>query len=497
MPQRPLRTLSEPEYTAIQQRLLADAPDGLDEAGFQRWMGSRLAAAVGEAEASPEPVQGSALGRFASNAGAMLNPVTAVKGIAHAVTHPIDTVKGIGSAMVDQAGKARESYDQGDYSRMLGHGVAAAIPVLGPAAAEAGEQIAEGDIAGGLGRGAGMIAQMGVAPAARAVGKSRAVAGLRGSAADALRASAETGVVKALGATKERFKALSEKLAPEMLKRGIRGSRESLAAQAAEQLSTSGQAIDDALQQYGARQAPIQSVVSALERSKAAFQGTNAAGQTVIFEPRAIHQINGLQKVLTDLGPDVRVDQLVAVRRTWDKVVADAGGFSHRAPGAVGQPLKDISEAAIKRDATTAIRELLNREVPELTALNREFSFWKNLDDVVSQTLKRTQPQGPSLTGTARDVGGQVMGSAMSGGNLGAAVALGKVAKMAGSVFTSPRWRLASAHAKDALADAIVSNSPSKIATALAQLGRPARAGILYETTSPSGSPSLATGSSR
>jgi hypothetical protein len=45
-----------------------------------------------------------------------------------------------------------------------GHALAGALPLIGPAAAEAGEQIGSGDVAGGLGRGAGLIASTVLGP---------------------------------------------------------------------------------------------------------------------------------------------------------------------------------------------------------------------------------------------------------------------------------------------------------------------------------------------
>jgi hypothetical protein len=288
-------------------------------------------------------------------------------------------------------------------------------------------------------------------------------------AAGALRDSAEKGVMQALGASKERFKAMSERLVPEMLKRGIRGSREQLAERAGAAADAAGQEIDNALQQFGSRQVGVKPVSDAIEKAKDAFRSTNAAGKVVEFEPRAIRQLDGLKGVIDDLGPDARVDQLVAVRRAWDKVVADAGGYAHRAPGGIGVPLKDISEATSKREATTAIRQLLDKEVPELTALNKEFSFWKNLDDVVTQTMKRKAPQGEGLGAAVKESAGNLAG-AVATGNLAGAFAIGKMAKFASSVFASPRWKLASAQMKDSLASAIASNDVTKISTALSRI---------------------------
>src|SRR5881394_3275155 len=260
-----------------------------------------------------------------------------------------------------------------------------------------------------------------------------------------LKEQASKQVVQALGPTKERFKAIAEKLAPNILQRGLRGSREALQDQAATTLSQVGDQLDTLLTQRGQQVISPQPVIQALETSKEAFRTTTAAGKIVEFEPRAIKQLNGLQQVLTDLGPTPTVEQLVAVRRAW-----------------------------AKREATSAIRELLAQQVPDLAAVNKEYAFWKGLNDVLTQTLKRTQPQGPSLTRQVLETGSAAMGGAIgsTAGPVGAAggVALGKVMAMAQSTMRSPAWKLASAQAKDRLADAIVSNNAGKIAMALARI---------------------------
>lgn len=131
---------------------------------------------------APAP-EGSATSRFLSNAAEMLNPIAAVKGIAHAVANPIDTYHGMVDASAEQFGKAREAFGSGRYAEAAGHGLAGAVPVIGPAAANAGEQIAAGDIAGGMGSMTGLAGgaalagptmravQPAMKPAAQAVGR--------------------------------------------------------------------------------------------------------------------------------------------------------------------------------------------------------------------------------------------------------------------------------------------------------------------------------------
>jgi hypothetical protein len=149
----PQRTLTESEYNAIKAHVLDAAPEGLKEEDFGRYVGPALASAVGEAESSAAPLEGSSLARFASGAWKTINP----SGIVTAVVHPIDTAKALIDAHSAQLDKAKQAYADGRYSEAVGHLGAAALPVLGPAAANAGERIGTGDVAGGLGEGAGLV----------------------------------------------------------------------------------------------------------------------------------------------------------------------------------------------------------------------------------------------------------------------------------------------------------------------------------------------------
>lgn len=126
------------------------------------------------ADATPaaQPAQADAVSRFLSNAGEVLNPVTAITGLASAVRHPIRTGQGIVQAHVAQAGKARQAFTEGRMSEAVGHAGATLLPILGPAAADIGEQIGTGDVAGGLGRGVATVAGTALAgPAVRGAGR--------------------------------------------------------------------------------------------------------------------------------------------------------------------------------------------------------------------------------------------------------------------------------------------------------------------------------------
>lgn len=158
-----------------------------------------VAQAAAPAEAPP---QGSALSRFAGGAAEMLNPITAVQGIAQMVAHPIDTAKAIGSASLAQAEQAKAAYDRGDYGTAALR-AGASVPIIGPLAADIAEQAQGGDYAGAAGRAVGLVAgpkvfgAMAKAPGAVVRGAARAARGAVTAApevADAARWALEQGI---------------------------------------------------------------------------------------------------------------------------------------------------------------------------------------------------------------------------------------------------------------------------------------------------------------
>lgn len=216
--------------------------------------------------------QGSALRRFASNAAEMLNPITAVKGIAQAVMNPIDTGKALYGAQAGQFGQAREAFGQGRYAEAFGHGLAGSVPLVGPIAAEAGEQIASGDVAGGLGKTTGLLAPLGVRPvmqAARAGVPSR----VRQAAATRMEAGAAERVADVMspkvGRNKIRIGNQAETIAPRMARDlvddGAPLTREGFQAQVQTRRAAAEQSLDAAADaRLNAQSFETQPVIDAL-----------------------------------------------------------------------------------------------------------------------------------------------------------------------------------------------------------------------------------------
>lgn len=75
-------------------------------------------------------------------------------------THPIDTLIQSVGAQGELAIKAKEAYQRGDYKAAVMHGLNYLVPFIGQQTDQAGEQLKEGDIAGGVGRTLGVTAPL-------------------------------------------------------------------------------------------------------------------------------------------------------------------------------------------------------------------------------------------------------------------------------------------------------------------------------------------------
>lgn len=126
--------------------------------------------------------------------------VTDDEGAKNFFTHPIDTLMKSLDAQGQLAVKAKQAYQSGDYKGALMYGLNYLAPFIGQQTAKAGEQLNQGDIAGGIARTAGAAVPL-------VAGSPEGRAGLpatRGVVSDA--ASAVASVAKpAAGAVAERL----------------------------------------------------------------------------------------------------------------------------------------------------------------------------------------------------------------------------------------------------------------------------------------------------
>jgi hypothetical protein len=172
------------------------------------------------------------------------------------------------------------------------------------------------------------------------------------------------------------------------------------------------------------------------EAAESAIRNSESLASTL--ESVAVTDANGLKQI--------PVKKLREVRQYFDDIAAKAKRYQ-------GADLAEASKAEAYGKAADAIRTEFAKADPSLAAINKEFSFWKNVEKVTDETILRREGQAKPLGRKLAEGAGAVAG-ATQGGLLGAVI--GKYGMSAlESTVTSPAWRTLSAVTKHKLAKAI------------------------------------------
>lgn len=287
-------------------------------------------------------------------------------------------------------------------------------------------------------------------------------------AAASLERSAEKTVVGALGPTKEWAKETAMEVAPEILARGVKGSRAEMLAQASREAKEVGRKIGAAVQAAAAQGTTVSGpdVIQALLTARDGLLVRTARGKKIPIsgtEP-VVAQLDRLIRFTQQLGKKIPFDKAAHIKTTWDNIVSKAGLYGPKATASA----TDSATAWSVREAASAFRALLAKGSPEVDALNQEYKFWIGLRKVLKETQRRTQSHGGGLisgsTGGVGVVAGLATGETAQD-KAEKALLYGVAGRQLIRVLQSPAWATrVSAPLKQALADALASGNQTRIA---------------------------------
>ncbi len=270
--------------------------------------------------------------------------------------------------------------------------------------------------------------------------------------------TAEKKASQALGATTKEMKQLSDKVVPELLKRKTyfltRGGLEKKAESIAD---TVGEQIDNAWESLPPNtKVQIAPIINSLEKLKDEAIVVGEGGQRVVMDQAKYKAAQAIQNKFINIAsdpekfvsyPEISAETLRRSKQILDMATVKTGkGF--------GLGIKDTAIQEANKSGANALRNELANEFPDIAKLNKEFNFWKNVEKVVSETVKRTKAQGTPLGETIAEAGGAVGGFA-AGGGLGQAILTATGYKLFKKAITSPAWRMVSAIQRAKIADAI------------------------------------------
>lgn len=268
--------------------------------------------------------------------------------------------------------------------------------------------------------------------------------------------------LRALAPTTKEMKAKAAKVVPELLQRGIGAfSRRGLAETAQSGLARAGAGLEEVIEQIpGKTKIAVGPVLKALSDSKKAFL---VPGTRVVAEPKALRAISDVENVVKKLGNRVSFESLRGLRQIWDKTVAKSKGFL----------MDEVSNFSImaKREGANAIRKELVKKFPSLEKVNAEYTFWKNLDDVVNATIQRTAGQATPLGARMAETAGAAAGFVKGGVTDAATTAL--VFRQLSRVLNSTAWNTFSALQKQKLANNLMEGKVADVLTVLSKFVSP------------------------
>lgn len=271
-----------------------------------------------------------------------------------------------------------------------------------------------------------------------------------------LETSAAKQYSEALGATTKANKIKTDKVVPGLLEQNVTAfSKEGLQSKAQTALGKASEKLEDAFDNLpqGIR-TDIKPIFDDLQNRKMKYT-TNG----VVVDDAAYNAYERMQRKLLEVADiDVSPQSLRELRQIWDKGSARTGNFSFTDADSV------LNEA--RKAAANAVRNELANEFPHIAKINKEFSFWSNVDDILTDTIRRIKSQ----TGLIEPIA-QIAGLA-TGSTVIHAVLKGIALKNIVKLFRSTGWRTISATKKYQLAKLLARGESNKAANLIKELLR-------------------------
>jgi len=443
-------------------------PDGMSDDQIAAVIKKQSAPATSEKPEQPfsflDTAKGVATG-VAKGAGSTLLGAYDLARTVAAKTDPFSAMAGAGPALPPPPAWMTEGVEAKSTAESVGKGVEQIAEFFLPAGliakgAKAVEAMKAPRLVKALARPAMEAAGAGTVAAVQSGGKPEEVAKAAGTAglvsafmppgaaaAKKIYESAKQSYARALRATTKPMKKTAEKIVPELLERRVSAlTLGGLEEKAQMELAKAGQQLDEALdlmsKNPSAPRIATKPIVDALETYKGGF-----IVDGVPINEKAVQTIEGIQKTINDLGADVSFESMRRVRQILDNKVAWRKGFV--------MPLEEGTAIDATKEAAHAIRRELADAAPDIAKINKEYSFWKRVDEVVGETIERTRPQAPRLGERIMAAAGAA-GGFTKGGVGGAAIGATAMRGLT-KLINSTAWNTISAVNKARLADLLAS----------------------------------------
>lgn len=338
-------------------------------------------------------------------------------------------VEGILGPSWEQLQKGKKAYDEGRYTEAVGHTLGA-IPLIGPTAAHAGEQFAEGDFSGGLGTTAGILTPFAMRPALRGSGTVVRKAGeaLADRGATALERSADARMADVLapksGSNKVRLGNAAAEVAPTV----VRDPRLNVSTRAELQAGI-GEILDEARGKVeevfvdAAAQNKFLKTTPIVKRLQDRLRELTIEGKDgAVVKPASRQaEMDALTQAIEEvrgLGNDVSPYELHKLTQSW----RDAGKPASL-PSVAADATKQSSTAARGYlTAVESVEQYMGQRVKGLAKPLAQQQLWQKAADVMEAAEEASRSRTGAVRKAVESGVGAWMGHHMTGTHIGATV---------------------------------------------------------------------------
>jgi len=264
-----------------------------------------------------------------------------------------------------------------------------------------------------------------------------------------LNESAIKDVEQALWTTKEKFKQKWRELAPEIIDRWITWSKEEIQQMAQSKVSDFWNQINDFIDsgklKWTVKRDDLLNVLDDVRKQWEVWD--------VIIDESIVKAADNFADVISWFGKEIPAEKARIIRQMFDDAVYNTKWI--------------VSEEAlslknnIKKWLADNIRKQLAEQNPDLDFINKEFAFYKKLDDTLTETLNRQWPQQGWLTWNIA-AWGWLWAWSVIFWDISWAVATAVAAKFLSEAMKSTKWKTVSAQTKTKLADALASGNQAE-----------------------------------
>ncbi len=200
-------------------------------------------------------------------------------------------------------------------------------------------------------------------------------------------------------------KAVTQRIAGELNKRGIYGTGKQIDTKIINGLDNASKnltTVEDRLTTSGTQ--PQIETAPIIDNIDAAIDKLHVRGTPVTGHPDAVAALNKIRTDIKGLPPKADLDQVIQLRRQYDKAVNDAGGYREASS-------TDKVLLKVKKGAADLLRGAINSVDPELKQANADYSFYRSAADVV----ERRQLGEVGVTGSGLPGRGAILDDIIAG----------------------------------------------------------------------------------